>query len=237
MRIEQDGEKLLKKMEKLYVSNYDKVCDMLETFSVEELEILAVKYYSMSPNSYPPYACDNSTLLHCILLERLGRLNRNFDATTADIAHYLLLNDKIEAKLKKVAAEAQILSSQLDKRIKEKDPFINDYELVIEVTPFIDTKTKKWPPDDIDIYYVLNKNVQQFSYFLDALTEKGNLMFDDNWYDLCGMPSSELAGHHICYFLHEMWEHNLWSLPDILRMHEFRTAIRIRYQHSEEILQ
>jgi hypothetical protein len=234
MRIEQDSEKILKKLEKLYVSNYDKTRGMLTTFSVEELEILAVKYYPISPNSERPYPREN-TLLYCILLERLGRLNRNFEATAADIEHYFFLNDNIESSLKKAVTEAQILSSQLDKRIKEKDPFVKEYELKIEVIPFIEDKVIEWTPEDENIYFVLGESVKEFSYSLSSLTEKGNLMFDHNWYDLCGMPSSKLAGHHICYFLHEIWEHTVWSLPDLSHIRKVRTEIRIRCQHSKEI--
>jgi hypothetical protein len=69
---------------------------------------------------------------------------------------------------------------------------------------------------------------------LQQLTEKGNIMFDDNWYDWCGVPKELLEGHHICYFMHEIWEHTQWSLPDILRINEVWAELYVRYQHFEE---
>jgi hypothetical protein len=235
-----DSKSILRELDLLKESDYNQMRSKLESFSVDELEILALDYASLNHHNVhyePGIFC---SILTWILLTRSHKLNRNFEPASMDIDHYLHLNDRIESSLKKAVAEAKNLVPPLDKRIKEKDPFLDDYEIRIKLIPLIiveDQTTKERYEVENGIYRLLCDTSPNFSYRLEELTVKDNLMFEENWYDLCGMPRDKLIGHHICYFMHEIWEHTHWSIPDILHINEVWTEVCLRYQHFEENIQ
>ncbi|GMO41642.1 MAG: hypothetical protein Ta2F_17590 [Termitinemataceae bacterium] len=240
-RTEKELDKILKHLNKLGKSNkssaFDKLLSMIDAFSLAELEQLALRYSQLTPTFKRPYMCDiDPPVLHNLLSRRAYLLNAQaFYATPEIIERYLIVNEHFKSALHNAALEAQSLATELDERVKNKGASMPDYSIEIELWPFIAMNDPENEGETIEsdkpIDQLLQRILPNMSYDWKAILKKDHV-YGDNWFDLCGIDSDKLKGQEICYPMHELWEHTVWSIHDIILINLINTSIEIIYWHQ-----
>ena len=56
-----------------------------------------------------------------------------------------------------------------------------------------------------------------------------------NWNECDDLSHGELADYHICYAIHELYDHSYWSLPDILKITRLWIDVHVCHQHFADV--
>jgi len=225
--------------------------DALEKASIAELETLAVELrenyrkakLSLHGHRIPKKdiltRIENAAPLYWVLRKRKSRLNAAFKFTPKTIARLLRVNKHLEDSLEKARQEARPIMLEMEKRIKAKDAFLDDYELEMNLAPYVGKP---------GIYEILegtthhtygdmtrSKHCLQ-DYYGDNGKEPDSLDLM-NWNIDMHPHNKVFENHHICYLMHELYDHTLWSLPDILKIKTIWIDIKICHQHFAHIRQ
>jgi hypothetical protein len=112
----------------------------------------------------------------------------------------------------------------------------------MKVKPFIlvpDAEGELVEPED-GIYQILMENLPDFIL---STTMGGIVSFEDlyldkshNWNDCDGLSHGELSEHYISYAIHDLYDHTLLSIPDILRINQLWAEVTVCQQHFVELL-
>ncbi|RRJ98933.1 hypothetical protein Ga0100231_001190 [Opitutaceae bacterium TAV4] len=213
----------------------------LEDYSIEELESLAIdldskyqdlekclKRYGDIPSNADLRRVRNEPSLNDVLLERQRRLNDDFRFTPKRVVRFIKINDHLTESFEKAWNEARPIIRDLDQRIQNKDPFLKDYEVELKLKPYIDKP---------GIYELLEDIIHASPVELRHYCEKSYCSLQDlNWNEdvpLCHY--SQLANYHIGYPMHELSNHSMWSLPDILKTIRIQMDVTITRQHFADI--
>jgi hypothetical protein len=175
-----------------------------------------------------------------LLMERSIRLNSHFEWTIENQKLLLAVNDMFLNTWEKAIAEAKSIMVTLENRILSNDNFLADYEIEIELTPFImriDTDDEE--NETHETFEDLLSGKQHGCWYLSESlshihfnTEKDRVSFyldrSENW-------NSEYFNHvfdrhYIGLSIHELLDSQIWSFNDILRINRIWTNINVRYQ-------
>jgi hypothetical protein len=207
----------------------------MKTYSIEKLDAIAIE----TANRMQDGLRKNKKYLTNILRIRQEKLNREFVFTPENIQKILCLDRWIMDCFEKLKEEALKILPDLDKRIENKDLFLHDYEVEVKVIPsilFPDEEGEMSEPTE-GIYEVLDRYLPEFilSFSISHL-DSDNIHFDKslNWNNLIGATNGELADYYISYALHELSEHALYSLSDIIQINDLWSEITVSYQHFEK---
>ena len=224
--------------------------DDLTQYTIKELETLALELYEkylkaarcleidhQLPDKDILNCIENAPLLHDILQARKRRLNANFKFTPKNISRFIKINDMLADRFKKARREARPLMKKLEQRIKDKDSFLNDYEIEMQIKPIIATKTVFMQPEFYEvledvIYHrrrclIRNRSALR-SYFRD---DEYSAPDHRNWAKHTVVLGDVFAKHHICFLMHELCEHPYWSLPDILKIKLIWAGVEISHRY------
>jgi hypothetical protein len=206
----------------------NEVLATLECLSVEELESL------LADVNFELF----SAALHC----RKRKLNETFCRTPENIEKLLALDGKLVSCFEKMKTEASSIFETLTKRIDNKDDFLHDFYLEMKVTPFIlvpDAEGKLVPPKD-GIYQILMDNLPEYLLFtmIDDIKSLDYILCLNtslNWNEDAalnwGLSRGELSEHYISDAIHELYDHTLLSIPDILRINHLWAEVTVYHQH------
>ena len=218
----------------------------IKACSLEELEALAVHLHEIywtaekSLNlQHRPSGRDelrhikNIPSLDDILRVRKWKLNHDFKFTPKTIARFVKINDLFVDCQKKAFVEAKPIRRRLARRLKNQDLFIKDFEMEIQLHPFINNATGIHGLLQ-DITHASPALLTRNARHLNQINNSHNL--DRlNWNECDGLSHGELADYHICYAMHELYEHSYWSLPDILKITQVWTDLTIAHQHFAKL--
>ena len=123
----------------LLMANRDKFEKIEEILAGNKLPMLvkiAAALYNQD-NIFGKYReCDLSDMISYVLGERRRRLNADFKWTDENKARFLLINDQLYDACVKGWNEAVNTATVLEKRIKQKDSFLKDYEIEITLNAY-----------------------------------------------------------------------------------------------------
>jgi hypothetical protein len=225
----------------------------LKKYSLKELETLAVELYEkyfkaklcLEGGDWPPHKKDilkriNTTpSLDDILSERQYRLNHAFKWTPKTIARFLEVNKLLADTLQKAFHEARPLLLEIEERIKNKDSFLHDYEMEIQLHPYIGKSGALYEMMAEMTGYSRGGGLTRcqwniHDYYGDNARERDSLDHL-NFNTDSGLHHKEFEKHHICYAMHELCDHSrLWSFPDILKITSIWIDVKVWFQHSTD---
>jgi hypothetical protein len=202
--------------------------ERLEKHSVPELETMAIES--------DKHKAKDDTLAD-ILYVRQEKLNDAFVFTPENIEKILWIDRQLKDRINKLQQEGERIVRRLEREIKKKNSLFNDYEIMVLVFPKIlewsEEEQSMIEPED-RIHELLECNSHHDTHIEFDPSYKHNCYFDEeklNWNNMIGARNGEFEGHHIGYAMHELYDHTLWSLPDIVKINEFWYDIRVEYQH------
>lgn len=215
----------------------------LEKCSVSELENLA---FEISEKTKKPRNRD----LRNILQMRQHKLNKEFEFTPEHIEKFLWLDQEIKKHLNHLRKEGVKLLEDLEKLTKSGNSYFNDYEIEAVINP----KILIWREEDQSLteleeedgilnviddfhhkkHFCLEFSPRHFehSLYFDEPCDKDFLNWNTTihkWRDLIA-ANKELAHHHIGYGMHELYDHSLWALQDIMQINDFWCELKVDYQ-------
>jgi hypothetical protein len=223
----------LEKLMKLSRSIQD---DAIKLYPLEMLELLAIELYEESiRNKY----LDINDLLDDILSERTTRLNSIFEWTDENKEKLLKINDTFMHVFEKAYNKAFSSAQELEKKIKKNDEFIKDYEIEINVTPYLQDKFYGAGggigfalSEPLSGHYLLPLNCSiNHRYYPDTSmpiyldkTRNWNIEYFDNIF----------VDNYIGYAIHALLDTGIWSFHDIINIAKIQADIEITYQYYTE---
>jgi hypothetical protein len=204
----------------------------IENYSVETLESLAIEIYKNDLKGET--SARDFKILREILMKRAHELNKNYTWTPENIDRILKINDKLTEACEKVYTEAKLVVSGLEKRIQDNDPFLKDYEVEIELDPYMYE-----PHDETDdeFAYVLSEPIgltainDHFSHS-DSYNQNDEIpLYIDkskNWN--IEYFDETFNNYYIGYAIHALLDWH-WSFSDILRIKTIWGNVKIEHQH------
>ena len=170
-----------------------------------------------------------------LLRERRDILNEMFQPTEENLDHFRKVNDELywltialNERVKKFVGKKDILLDSPD--------FDDDYELEGTLKfVFNDASSICHLPDD-DYYgsnfAVMLKTLYEV-YSHSGLTINGHRgPLDDgvSWYECPFNRFLEFKDYIICYAAHDLTDHKLYSIPDLLRLNDFWSEVNFKAQ-------
>ena len=210
----------------------------IEKLNIEEIETLILSHCNVKKKRDKA-----DEKLEDYLYERRSKMNKNFEWTPENIDKLLALNQKFMSCFENMIEEAKPIVKALQKRRDEKDAFLHDFEIEINIKPFIlvpneDGKLCE-PASGIEQIlidslprYIINLNPKDY-IIKDNLNKNIHFSKDLSWNieSLKGISDD----HYICYAIHELCDHTCWSIPDVLRINHLWSEVRVRYQNLEDV--
>jgi hypothetical protein len=175
-----------------------------------------------------------------LLKERRDRLNSHFEWTIENQKLLLVVNDMFLSTWEKAVAEAKSIMVALENRILSDDNFLADYEIEIELIPYItglDTDNKK-----NEIYETIEdllSKKQQGRWFLSENISHSHFNIEKDrvctYLDRSSNWNLEyfnhvFDSHYIGLSIHELLDSHIWSFYDILRINYIWTDISVHHQ-------
>jgi hypothetical protein len=205
-------------------------------YSIKTLESLAIELYENDFEWKIPVR--DRKMLDEILMLRARKLNTNFTWTPENIDRLLTINDKLMEVCEKTYEEAKSVVSGLEKRIQNNDPFLKDYEVELEVSPYIYSPVDE-PVEGMDSRFFLvlseplgltaiNDHISHFTpcnhnnpipLYIDK-TKNWNIEYFDEAF----------SNYYIGYAIHALLDHH-WSFSDILGIKYIWGNVKIEHQH------
>jgi hypothetical protein len=217
---------ILKKLKEL--TNRTQIIDEIEKHSVETLDLLAIELYEKS------FKIELPDMLDTILYERAIKLNKVFKWTDENKQKLLSVNNKFMKVCEKTYNKAVSAANDLELGL------IKDYEIEIEITPYMDDE---FCDDDRvfgDIRYVLSEPNSRFSpisfsFDHSKFQHKEHLVFLNknlNWnIEYFG---DTFKDNYICYEIHALLDSFKWSFSDIINIKKIETNITVKYHYFIE---
>ncbi|MCL2074389.1 MAG: hypothetical protein FWH18_10730 [Marinilabiliaceae bacterium] len=171
---------------------------------------------------------------------RRYKMNKNFEWTPENIDKLLALNQKFISCFEKLIEEATPVVKALQKSINDKDSFLHDFEIEANIKPSIlvsDEDGEMCEPDD-GIEQILMANLPEHilnfnpKHYIIEDNINNNIHFNKElswnieWLDKIS------DDHYICYAIHELCHHTCWSIPDILKINNLWSQLRVVYQND-----
>jgi hypothetical protein len=224
----------------------------LEKLSVKMLETMAALLQSsirlggylrsQLVTDCPDYqSClEHAYLQNMIIYERMCKLRKTFQFTPENIARLQKANELFISAFAQAKTEMAAQLAQLDRRIAQQDPFLQDYNIEARVTPFFQ-ETQDADVEGFD--KVLQESLHRTAILnVAALSSAaGDRLSGFEPYLKSGSPIiegcqiPELDGIEFSYALHELTEHTGWlGLQDILRIKELWIEVVVEHQHFVE---
>lgn len=223
----------------------------LKYYSLTELEALATGLYShykqinrdlsihyRIPNSGAVDKIIKQPSLIDVLSERRHRLNREYQFTAKSKRRFVQISNKLMECFGKAWAEAKPMMDTFEGRLKENDSSLRDYEIELIISPFLERpqNTFRQTKADVSIQDVLEEILQN-SHILKthAKNHKNGLYMakNINWNNIDTLKNHKknLSKYYIGYPMHELCDHSMWSLPDVLKITNIWVDVKIECQH------
>jgi hypothetical protein len=224
--------------------DYDKILKLeglYESYSVEELEVVAVR----ASGFYCDYRVRDEEELEAALRVRNWKLNSAFEWTDGNKARLLYVNGKMIACFERLKAEVVAIYESLEKRIGAKDGFVHDFVIDAKVLPsvmrrdeagnltdeyesdFYEVMTDEWN-SDLNLNFSIYYNDNAFEHEILYLDREQNWN-DDPWF------KGLFDEHFISQAIHDLYDHTEWAFQDILKINYLDSRLIVEYEHEENI--
>jgi hypothetical protein len=229
-------------LKKLKALPHDMWKKEVKQFSVETLEMLARKLYDDYILKKSLYSIYSDDILDIILEERVTKLDDAFEWTKENKEKFSMISKKLTQAFEKAYNEAISVADELENRIKNNDNYLKDYEIIIEITPYIGGVYEE---DSFDSFgYVLSEPISSpysiihyhFGHSNSEKLDEKPIYLDKthNWgISHFGNVSDE---DNIGYATHNLLHHSTgWSLKDIVNITKIYADVKVYHQYNEEV--
>lgn len=142
----------------------------------------------------------------------------------------LKLNLRLQKLQEKIIKEALKLDMELSKRVNDKTDILDDYEIELEINFILKEDDKEFKEDDDNFITVI------FEYLKGISKKRDNypwsLEVNHNDFRACKNHSKQNEYH--CWWFHCLYDHNHLSWDDMLRIGEFWSDLKVRYQYFDK---
>lgn len=212
---------------------------MKQTLQEIESRIIELVGSDLEQFNYDDLSKEQKEEVKRLLLERRDILNEMFKPTEANLAQFSKVNDELyrltaalNERVRKFIAKKELLLDSPD--------FDDDYELEGTLKfVFNDESSICHLPDDD--YYGSNFDVmiktlyEAYSHsgiesIVTINEHHGSLDDGVSWYEYPFNRFQEFKDSIICYAVHDLTDHKLYSIPDLLRLNDFWSEVIIKAQ-------
>ena len=212
---------------------------MRRSIKLIESQIIELVGSDIDEFNYDNLSKEQKEEVKLLLQERRDILNELFQPTEANLAQFCKLNDELyrltmalNERVKRIVIKKDILLDSND--------FDDDYELegTLKFVFNDETSISRLPDDD---YYGSNFAVMiktLYEVYVDYGIESivtinehhGPLDDGVSWYEYPFNRFPEFKDFIICYAVHDLTDHKLYSIPDLLRLNDFWSEVEFKVQ-------
>lgn len=210
----------------------------LESYTLPELEKTASFFMEIGSL----YKAEEDALRE-VLWARKRLLDREFKYTEKNVHALLAVNTKLMDCFEQAYAEAGRILKALQQN--KNSNFTEDIDVTIRVTPYL-FEDGNWPRGGVAAALEWVMEDQYRGMLEDDVNGRAEpslyVSKELNWnmegFDVPCLASEEaaaksvFANEYICYAMHELADHSVWSVADIARIKELSTEIEVNLQHS-----
>lgn len=174
-----------------------------------------------------------------LLWERRDIINEMFQPTEANLAQFSKVNDELyrqtitlNERVKKVISKKELLLDSPD--------FDDDYELggTLKFVFNDETSICQLPDDDCycsNFALMIKTLYEVYSHsgiesIVTINEHHGPLDDGKSWYEYPFIRFQEFKDYIICYAAHDLTDHKLYSIPDLLRLNDFWAEVNFKAQ-------
>lgn len=216
---------------------FQKTMEDVKTLTIDQLETLILDLQNRKIET----AYSVKVKLEAYLTERQDKINQAFEWTSENIEKLLSLDQKMMACFEKLYDEAKPLVSSLQQRIENQDSFLCDFEIEASVTPFIMVSNEKGDlieaEDGIERVLMDDLDNAILSCSFRMFGDKHDILYLDKEQNWCnhGIFKDHFKEKHVSQAVHDLYDHTLWSMIDILKINELWAELKVRHQHFTEV--
>ena len=141
----------------------------------------------------------------------------------------LKLNLRLQKLQEKIIKEALKLDMELSKRVNDKTDILDDYEIELEINFILKEDDKEFKEDDDNFITIINE-------YLKGISKKSDnhpLNLEDNNNDFRAWENHSMQNEYHCWWFHCLYDHNHLSWEDMLRIGEFWSDLKVKYQYFD----
>ena len=184
--------------------------------------------------------CDKvQTLLH----QRCTILNKMFAATPTEIDRFKQVNEMLYDLTSQLFNRVKSLSGSCEK-IADRS-FDDDYDIFGTIQVVVECETDILTLDDDDyygsdfllmnhiLYLIYDEHDSDIEWFnADAIAEDESLWSDDgdSWNEYPFYGRKEFDDIVICHAVHDICNHKMYSVPDLLRLNSYWAEVKLNLQ-------
>ena len=212
---------------------------MRRSIKLIESQIIELVGSDIDEFNYDNLSKEQKEEVKLLLQERRDILNELFQPTEANLAQFCKLNDELYRLTMALNERVKRIVSKKDILLDSND-FDDDYELegTLKFVFNDETSISRLPDDD---YYGSNFAVMiktLYEVYVDYGIESivtinehhGPLDDGVSWYEYPFNRFPEFKDFIICYAVHDLTDHKLYSIPDLLRLNDFWSEVEFKGQ-------
>ena len=212
---------------------------MRRSIKLIESQIIELVGSDIDEFNYDNLSKEQKEEVKLLLQERRDILNELFQPTEANPAQFCKLNDELYRLTMALNERVKRIVSKKDILLDSND-FDDDYELegTLKFVFNDETSISRLPDDD---YYGSNFAVMiktLYEVYVDYGIESivtinehhGPLDDGVSWYEYPFKRVPEFKNFVICYAVHDLTDHKLYSIPDLLRLNDFWSEVEFKVQ-------
>lgn len=212
---------------------------MKQTLQEIESRIIELVGSDLEQFNYDDLAKEQKEEVKRLLLERRDILNEMFQPTEANLAQFSKVNDELywltmalNERVRKFIAKKELLLDSPD--------FDDDYELEGTLKFVFNDEASICHLPDADYYgsnfaVMIKTLYEAYSHsgiesIVTINEHHGPLDDGVSWYEYPFNRFQEFERFIICYAVHDLTDHKLYSIPDLLRLNDFWSEVIIKAQ-------
>ena len=212
---------------------------MRRSIKLIESQIIELVGSDIDEFNYDNLSKEQKEEVKLLLQERRDILNELFQPTEANLAQFCKLNDELYRLTMALNERVKRIVSKKDILLDSND-FDDNYELegTLKFVFNDETSISRLPDDD---YYGSNFAVMiktLYEVYVDYGIESivtinehhGPLDDGVSWYEYPFNRFPEFKDFIICYAVHDLTDHKLYSIPDLLRLNDFWSEVEFKVQ-------
>ena len=220
--------------------------EILDGYKVPMLTKIAGKLIcerSYYPSFYNYTEHDLNEMIGRILYERKHRLNEGFKWTEENKARFLFINDQLYDACVKGWEEAKETAAALEKRIKQRNSFLKDYEIEITLNIYPKIKGERRWASELESYLgheetrLLEMNISHSHYKRKFKKENADkpMLIDKSTNWNIEYFDGVFDNDYICYAIHGLLDTDGWSFVDILSINKIWVDVEVKHQCSIKV--
>jgi hypothetical protein len=141
-----------------------------------------------------------------------------------------ILNERLLKLQEKIIKEAIKIDMELSKRVANKEDVLDDYEIELEINFILKEDDKEFKEDDDNFITVILEYLKGISKKSDNYPWK----LEDNHNDFRACKNHPMQNEYHCWWFHCLYDHNHLSWKDMLRIGEFWSDLKVKYQYFDK---